>query len=238
MASNFPNSKDTFTPFMDVTSSDATLLKNYQTAKQNGNESLANQYLSQISDYDKKVLTAEKFNLQNDALNNMEQFYGTDIKPYINVKQQEWKSIIDQFSYISRYNSTVVYKKNNMVLYNDGVNDLIYICTTTPPTNGYAPSNTTYWRTLTIKGQKGSSSSVAYTVFMGDWVANENYTTNMIVIYENGWWYSKSDNLNQTPQLGSEYWDYIMPMVQNLYSIQSTEPTDLNVGGLWFEVIE
>ena len=76
-------------------------------------------------------------------------------------KVQKWKSIIDQFSYISQYNSTVVYKKNNMVLYNDGVNDLIYICTTTPPTNGYAPSNTTYWRTLTIKGQKGSSSSVA-----------------------------------------------------------------------------
>ena len=237
MASSFPNSKDTFTPFMDVTSSDATLLKNYQEAKQNGNETLANQYLTQITDYDKKVLTAEKFNKQNDALNNMEQFYGTDIQPHIITKQAEWQGIIDQFSYINRYSSTQSYKKNNMVLYNDGTNDMIYICTTLPPSSGYAPTNTLYWRVLTIKGQKGSSSAVAYTVFMGDWVASETYTTNMIVIYENGWWYSKQEGTNQTPQLGSEYWDYIMPMVQNMYSIKETEPSNLNVGNLWFEVI-
>lgn len=237
MASTFPDKIDSLAQYMNVSSVDATLLKNYQTAIQSGDLTLANQYLVQIENYDKKIITAEKLNAQASALIATEKFYKDDIKPYTEQKQTEWQTVINQFGYNNRYSSVKEYKKNNMVLYNDGSYDAIYIYIYDTSSVGNLPINTTYWRKLTIQGARGKSSSQVNTVFAGNWTRDIDYDINSIVICNNSWWYSLKANINQLPQFNSEYWEHVMEIEQSLYVVQTTEPTTQKTGDLWFEVI-
>lgn len=236
MASTFPTTIDIIPLFKDITQEDATLLSQFQEAIKVGNFTLASTYLNQITDANQKIVSAQRLNKLRDCILEIEDFYKNDIQPYINTKQSKWKSRINQFDYKGIYNSTVTYKKNNMVLYSiNGLNQL-YIYINNTQSSNKEPANTTYWRVLTIQGQRGESSTVTSSVFAFNWESAQLYSINTIVYYNNCWWISKVENQNQTPQENSDYWDLVLKVEQPIYPIQSYKPTNQSIGELWFKI--
>lgn len=75
MATNFPDAKDVFPTMKDVAAADAILLSQYQAAIQAGNIAKAKQLLTQITDGDKKVITAEYLNNIKDSMDALETYY-------------------------------------------------------------------------------------------------------------------------------------------------------------------
>ena len=75
MATTFPNSIQTFPTMEDISSSDVANVKKYQNAIMEGNFSLAAQYLTAITNSDKKLITADYLNTINDTIEALEQFY-------------------------------------------------------------------------------------------------------------------------------------------------------------------
>ena len=169
MASTFPTTIDIIPLFKDITQEDATLLSQFQEAIKVGNFTLASTYLNQITDANQKIISTQRLNKLRDCILKIEDFYKNDIQPYINTKQSKWESRMNQFDYKGIYNSTVTYKKNNMVLYSiNGLNQL-YIYINNKQRSNKEPINTTYWRVLTIQGQRGESSTATSSVFAFNW---------------------------------------------------------------------
>lgn len=237
MASTFPQQKDNIQSFLDVNSADFEAINGYQNAIRTGNFGLAQDFLSQIANADRKIISADRLNQIKDALDAVQQFYKTDIQPYITQKQQEWQGIINQFSYVGRYSATSSYVKNNIVVYNINGLDYLFICNVTPPTIGIVPTNGTYWTQFTIQGKRGTSGTSIATTFFFEWESSTDYGVNTIVVYNNKWWISRQESTNQTPQEGSAYWEVVMTMYQMTFPISTAPPVTQEVGGLWFRMV-
>lgn len=237
MPSTFPAQLDNIPSFIDVAVSDASLISQFQTAMQAGNFTLAAQIYNQIPNANNKLVGANRLNQLIDCLMAVEQFYGTDVEPYIETKQTEWLSIINQFSYLSTYSSSTQYVKNNTVLYTSpNTIPLVYvnIFDGITPT-GTLPTNTTYWRQLTVRGATGNSGGQFS--FKFDWNASTTYYAKDVAIYQNAWWVALSTNANTPPFVGSTVWQQVLTMNQADYPISSTEPGGQVVGDLWFKVL-
>ena len=232
--STFPGEIDVFTNFLNILATDGTLVNQYQTAMKAGDLATAQAILAQIPNASQKVLTADKLNKYKDAIIALERFWTTDIEPYIDTKQTEWENTIDLFSYIGEYNPSVQYQKNNLVDYTSLGIKMIYICTATPPI-GTAPTNTSYWRVLTIQGVKGDSGVGLSFVFA--WSAAQAYALQNVVSYENALWGCIQANTNQPPFDGSTYWQYVASLTGEKYPVQSTAPPGLSTGALWFQTL-
>jgi len=220
---------------LNIVASDGPLIKQYQTALENGDKALAQSIYTQIPNADAKFADATKFNTLIDTCVALQNFYKTDIEPYITTKQTEWQGIIDQFSYQDVYNPATQYAKNNFVLYNfNGIN-LLYLCTLTPPTTGIAPTNVTYWRQLTIQGIKGDSGIGL--AFLYGWNSATPYSEQDLVTYNNALWGCTLANTNQPPYEGSTYWSIVGAIGQAIYPFQAEAPTGLSVGELWFKIL-
>ena len=238
MASTFPQQKDNIPSFLDVTSADFVAINGYQEAIRRGDFAMAQSFLTQIGNADRKIISAERLNKIKDALDAVQQFYKTDIKPYIEQKQAEWQKIINQFNYMGRYSSVTPYVKNNIVLYNVGGIDYMYICDVTPPSSNIPPTNQTYWYRFTIQGEKGDSGSTVETTFLFEWNSATSYLENCVVVYDNKWWRSKQPSVGQTPQSGSQYWEDVMSIVLASFPVSGLAPLNQEVGQLWFKVVQ
>lgn len=231
----FPYTIQTFVTMLNMTASDGSLVKQFQTAMKNSNTALAQSIYAQITNADAKFIDATKLNTLMQTCVALQRFYKTDIEPYITTKQTEWQGIIDQFTYQEVYSPAVQYVKNNFVLYNfNGVN-FLYICTLTPPTVGITPTNTTYWRQLTIQGIKGDS-GIGLTFLYG-WNSATPYNLQDLVTYNNALWGCTLANTNQPPFEGSTYWELVGSIGQTIYPFQADAPTGLSIGELWLKIL-
>lgn len=230
----FPNSEDTFKQFLDIVISDGDLIKQYQAAVEANNATLATQILQQIPAYAQKVLTATDLNKFVDAIIAVERFYDSDIQPYVNEKQAEWQDIVDQFEYKGDFSTTTQYLKNNYVsfVYNDV--EQLYVALSQPPV-GTVPTNTTYWRVLSVRGPRGLSGSGLS--FAGTWNADTTYTAQDCVNYDNALWGALQSNTNQIPSEGSVYWSLIYRGVTTIYPVSETQPSVQQDGELWFKIL-
>lgn len=232
--STFPQQVDVINEFLDITVDDSVLLTEFQNAIRSGALSLANSILIQIENYDKKIVNASRLNEMRSAILAMEQFYGTDIEPYLDTKQIEWQGIIDRFSYQGDYNGSTQYAINNIVKYSYLGLDKLYICTAIPPI-GTLPTNTSYFRVFTIRGEKGESGTGS--TFDFEWDSGYPYNVNTIVVYENKWWNCSVANTNQIPSDVSSYWSLVLDVTQPNFPVQADEPIGQGVGELWFQVL-
>ena len=228
---NFPSNIDTFTTWLNIVASDGVLIQQYQDAIQAGNTTLANQILTQIPQVTQKIITATDLNKLSQAMLAIERFYLTDIEPYIETQQQSWLTAIQQFSYKGVWQNGTSYVVNNMVSYTVSGLNLIYIATSTPPV-GTAPTNTQYWRVLTIQGQPGSSGDGLS--YRQEWNSSTTYSTNDAATYDGAVWMALQSSQNRLPDSSPQYWRLIMNLETVAYPIQDTVPTNLQVDGLWF----
>ncbi len=236
MASTFPNKIDEIPLFLDVTNEDGILLKKFEEYMSKNDFANANKILNQIENAKQKILSATRINQLRDCILALEKFYGTDFKPYVENKQNTWQSVINQFQFKNIYSSSVGYKINNMVLFQIDGDYHIYIRTSGDGLSNKPPTDKNYWRDLTIKGERGISSS-EQTTFYFDWVSNQTYAVNSIVSRGSEWWIALKENINSEPQEGNPNWRLVMRAMQTLYPIQSDQPLVQQKGELWFEVI-
>ena len=228
----FPDNIQSFVTMLNMSVEDGAAVTGYQQAMQAGNNTLARQYYSQITNANQKFIDATKMNTLMDTCVALQKFYEADIKPYIQSQQTIWGNRINQFNYVGDYSASTLYAVNNFVTYTvSGVRN-VYICVKVPPI-GTAPTNTTYWRKLSIQGLQGPSGenlSFRYT-----WDSGEVYYPEDVVVYDNVVWGCLVQNSNQTPQSGSTYWRSIYSPQQVVYPFSAQEPTNMQEGYLWFK---
>ena len=215
---------------MNITATDGALIAQYQSYMEQGNTAQANEILAQIPQGTQKIIKATDVNKWTQAILALERFYISDIEPYIQQQQEDWQAIVDQFSYQGEWASGTNYVTNNFVSYTSGGVTMLYIATGNPPT-GTAPTNTTYWRPLTIRGQQGQSGTLAY---RESWDAGTQYSANDVVSYEGALWMALQASQNITPGTNASYWKKVIGFEATTYPIQDTEPTNLEAGSLWF----
>ena len=231
LSSNFPESIDVFPTWFNIVASDGPLIAQYQQAMEAGNTTLANQILTQIPQGTQKIITATDLNQLTQAIQAVERFYKTDIEPYIQNQQQSWLTTINQFSYQGVWESGTSYVVNNLVSYTVSGLNLVYIATSTPPV-GTAPTNTQYWRLLTIQGQQGTSGEGLS--YRQEWNSSTQYATNDAVTYNSALYMALQPSQNRLPDANPQYWQLVMSLETVTYPIQDTVPTNLQVDGLWF----
>lgn len=228
---NFPEQVDNFIQWLDITASDGTLIKQYTEAVQSGNMLLANQILSQIPSATQKIIKANDLNKLTQAMLAVERFYKSDVQGYIANKQQEWQSVIDQFSYKGDWTSGNSYLKNNLVSYYISGLEYIYIAIDNVPI-GVVPDDKKYWRSLTIRGQQGfSGQGLSY---RGQWKSFKSYMTNDAVSHAGALWMAVTPSQNIEPTNSASAWRIVMALETTLYPIQDSQPLNQATGDLWF----
>ena len=229
----FPDDIQSFVTMLNMSVEDGAAVTGYQQAMQAGNNTLARQYYSQITNANQKFIDATKMNTLMDTCVALQKFYKTDIEPYIQSQQTIWGNRINQFNYVGDYSASTLYAVNNFVTYTaSGVRN-VYICVKVPPI-GTAPTNTTYWRELSIQGLQGPSGENLS--FRYAWDSGEIYYPQDVVVYDNVVWGCLVQNSNQTPQSGSTYWRSIYSPQQVVYPFSAQEPTNMEAGFLWFKI--
>lgn len=231
LISSFPDSVDSFPTWFNIVATDGPLIQQYQSALQAGNTTLANQILAQIPQGTQKIIKASDLNLITSAMLAVERFYKDNIADYVSDKQAEWLSIINQFSYKGVWSSGTSYEVNNFVTYTTSGLTLVYLATSTPPV-GTVPTNTQYWRLLTIQGQQGiSGEGLSY---RQEWSVSTQYQINDAVTYDGALWMSLQENQSVQPGTNSAVWQMIVSLDVVTYPIQAVEPQGLEQGDLWF----
>ena len=227
----FPEGTDSFTQWLDITASDGPLIKRYTDAMNEGNVALANQILAEIPSSTQKIIKANDLNKLTQCILAVERFYKTDVEDYIDTKQTQWTSIINQFNYKGVWSNGTSYEKNNMVSYTRFGSELIYIAIKDVPV-GTPTSNNNYWRQLTIQGNDGpSGEGLSY---RQEWNVSVSYALNDAVTYGGGLWMATAPSKGIEPSQGNASWKLIMSLKTTTYPIQDTQPQTQSAGELWF----
>lgn len=232
----FPNALDDISLKSNITNAtDAGLVNQIQTAILAGDFTTASTILNANPQLNGKIFNANDYNIIRDAILALERFYTNDISLYISEKQDQWETNINRFNFKGLFSQTEQYEQNNMVNYTTADGTLLYLCTKTPPI-GTLPTNTAYWRLLTLRGERGQT-GVGGMSFTYLWDSSANYKVNDIVVYTDAWWGALQANQGQTPTDGSQYWQKIMtslPAIQ--IPIQSNQPVNQILGDQWYQI--
>lgn len=223
---------DTFLTYLNITASDGRLVQQYMDAMNQGNQSLAEQVLAQIPAANQKIIKATDLNKMTQAIQAVERFYKTDIEPFVKNKQVEWLDVINRFNYVGKWLSGTSYQKNNMVTYVVNNVELLFLAISDAIPVSTPPTNTTYWRALTIQGQQGvSGKGLSY---RQAWKQSETYTSEDAVTHEGAIWMALKTVTAIEPGTDSSAWKMIMRLDTTTYPIQNEQPTNQGEGGLWF----
>lgn len=148
---NYPGSLDNISLKSNITNStDAQLVEQIQEAIISGDFSNASAILVANPQLNGKIFNANDYNQMRDSILSLERFYKNDIYNYIAEKQAEWQANIDRFNFKGIYSQTTQYYQNNLVNYTTTEGTFLYLCIQQPET-GIAPTNTSYWRVLTLE---------------------------------------------------------------------------------------
>ena len=213
----FPEDKDNWGRFSDITTSDIQLVQQYQQYILDGEIDNARQLITDNPTLKNKILSANNLNNLADAIIALERYYFSDIETYI----------IQLSRYMGDWNNQTSYRKYDVVIYDE----LGYFATKSVPYGEY-PTNDEYWVPLTLKGDQGVS-GVGLSYRYG-WDINTQYYEQDCVSYSNSLWAAKQSSIGQTPVENSQYWDLVMKDSNAcVVDIVSQEPPDLISGQLW-----
>lgn len=222
---------DTFVQYLNITVQDAPYVEQYVEAMNVGNQTLANQILQQIPSATQKIIQSADLNQMTQAILALERFYGTDVEGYIQTQQEDWEATINQFEYKGTWASGSSYVQNNIVDYTVSGLKLLYIALSNVP-SGTLPTNTTYWRQLTVQGATGlTGDGLSY---RGEWNNTSTYAVNDAVTRDNAIYMATVANTNRDPVSNPDYWQVVVPFQTTTYPIQAEQPTNQNVNELWF----
>lgn len=209
-----------------------TLFLQFQQAMLNNDINSATSIMNNNPQLATQICSAENINSLIDGVSTMEGQIKIDIDNYLSNLLVVFQNLINQTRYISVYNPLIQYRKHNAVNYENKT----YFAKEEPPV-GTIPTNTTYWNEYDITGldgYPGMNLTLRY-----NWSASVQYHIYDVVIYKNKLWLSLTENINSMPNYNFTDWFIIsIPKVPKKIQITETEPTDLDIGDLWFKVVE
>lgn len=179
---SYPDSFQNLTTYKDITQDDLIIYNQYINYVSQGNFNAAQTVLQGMTDYDKKLLTAEKFNQMTDTIYSLQTMY-TDEEwtALVLEKQQEWLNIINQFSYVGLWNiigtwsSTKSYAVGDIVYYSSKVWKCLLANTNKTPS-----ASSTYWtqtyKKNTMVGYSATAQSADPNFYL--YIATTDITTN------------------------------------------------------------
>ena len=241
----FPDAIQPLVEYLDIESADLALYNSYIGFIANEDYNAAQRTLQQITNFDKKIITAQKLNQLTDTIMALQTLYQSDaFQSTVTEFQNNWLQIINQFSYKGVWTDTETYKKNSMVKYQspfvgDDQTPYLYIASkdiegTEDPYND-ARSENPQWIQLTMRGVRGDSGEGL--VFDFDWDSTKDYPTNVVVVHNDTWWGCKVANIGQEPSTTSAYWELLLGISTIQIPVQSAQPTTQVIGDLWFKVV-
>ena len=233
---NFPESVDNILQKSNITNAtDSALVQQIQQYIVAGNFAAASTIITNNPQLNGKIFNATDYNQLRDAILALERFYISDIQYYTNSKQTEWQNTLNKFSFQGIYSPTTQYYQNNLVNYTVSSGTFLYLCIAQPAI-GTAPDNTTYWRVLTVQGERGvSGTGMSFTYLYNP---TTSYSANNVVVYKDKWWGALQSSQGQTPFEGSTYWQSVLtslPAIQ--IPITSVQPTNQVEGDQWYKVL-
>lgn len=96
----FPDAIQPLVEYLDIESADLALYNSYIGFIANEDYNAAQRTLQQITNFDKKVLTAQKLNQLTDTIMALQTLYQSDtFQSTVTEFQNNWLAIINQFSY-------------------------------------------------------------------------------------------------------------------------------------------
>ena len=99
------------------------------------------------------LITPTLFNTFGSAVVALEKFFLEETVGFIEEMKQDVQVEIDKFQHRGTYNIDTQYFQRNTVDYDDGTGVKVYIALQN--TLGNVPTNNTFWKPLTIQGQRG-----------------------------------------------------------------------------------
>ncbi len=189
----FPDDIDSFTTMQDISASDIEDVNRYKELVLKGTTRTPaeNAELNDLKvTLNTKLFNAQKINHFQNAMVNVQEFFvdnvqgfietkqtefegyidtkETDINGYVDAKKIEVQDEIDKFDFKGTYASGTQYYQRNVVDYFDGSETQLYMAT--QDTLGNVPTNTDYFKLLTIKGETGEDGIPGIgIVFKGAW---------------------------------------------------------------------
>ena len=122
-----------------------------------------------------------------------------------------------------------------MVNFTTAEGTLLYLCTNTPVVNT-PPTNTSYWRVLTERGERGQTGDGLS--FSWLWDSTTQYKLNDVVIYGDSWWCATQTSRGQIPTQGSSYWTIVLTALPaEQIPVSSSQPVNQILGDQWYQVI-
>jgi len=165
-----------------------------------------------INELQSYIIDVEKWNKFGDILINMQNFFKDETEGYILQKQNEFQEEIDKFTYIGVYSSSNQYYQNNIVEFFDGATTQLFLAL--QDTLGNEPTNSAYWRKLTLQGPEGAQGADGVGLsFKGEWDSGTTYDKDNGVQYGGILFASLIDgNFDNTPNLSgdTEYWSRVL----------------------------
>lgn len=209
---NFPESVDVIPNKKDLSASNLQNMKNYQNAINTNNLSLAQQIKTDNPNLVLEMIDALGINKISNGLIAVQKFFKSNVDGYIQQKQTEFDAKVNELAYIGNYNSVTIYKNKNMVTYNSGDGDKLYLCIT-PNANGVVgvlPININHFRLLSTQGVQGEAGlGVSYA---GEWSNTQTYVntpTKVDGVFYGGMFFAcLQTNTGQPPSLtgSTQYW--------------------------------
>jgi hypothetical protein len=175
--SSFPTNLDSFVQLLDLPVSQVTNAERYMVLRQktrtSEEETEFQSLTTLLQDY---ILTPEVWNKFASCVYAVENFFKNSVEGYITTKQTEFDALIAQFTDKGTYDPAITYETMNFVHYSD---DNVYIALQ-DSLNQTPSSSSTYWRTLSIKGDTGYGVGVTP---QGNFSASTQYHVNDLVYY-------------------------------------------------------
>lgn len=225
LENKFPEQIDDFEKFQDPNLFSISLINEYYSYFDSGNIQAANDLLENNPALKRMIINAENLNKLRDAIISAQRYYLDDLENYL-VNIVKFKGDFNNLSKYTKYD-VVGYVNESAIQYYMG--KLINIPI------GTLPTNSDYFVPLTLRGQQGVSGTGLSP--RGLWSNIIQYYTNDCVSHNNSLWYSKQNNIGQSPQEGSAYWELLMKLDNKIIAGQS-QPSELTSGDWWFQELQ
>lgn len=183
------------------------------------------------SDIDSETTMPLCFNMIHTALEYLQNLYYNAVEVKLSEDEQLFQTMLNNYINKKTYSSTTTYEMYNFVIYNNQ----IYMCL--KQSKGNAPTNTTYWVLIGLRGEDGAT-GINNLSLQNNWVGTKTYAKNDVVAYSNVLYVALKANTAVRPDSSTATWQVFMTFPRAKVIVSEEEPTDaqLEVGGQWWKV--
>lgn len=214
--------------YQDIQVPDVNVRETFQAAclrgDFNGALQLLNTHKTQLWG---KAYIAETINIVCNGVLELESRFNSGVLVYLNTLVDVWQVLIDSLRKRGNWISTMEYKQNNFVVYNEDV----YLALKDVPA-GTNINNTNYWLRLGLRGEVGASGLNVTLKYAWDEFAN--YNVNDLVVYGNNIYVCLKQNQGIVPNTDETTWALFILVEIGQIHVGTVPPLSYVEDTIWF----